>query len=129
MFLRRLQHVLKSSWRFTSKPDVVTTSGKRYWIYNVLQTCDLHCLEDVSFTTSWRHPIYVILKTSNLRLLIYDILRTSEIPLLESIWFTSFWRCRIFDVLSTSNLRRLQDVRFSSSLRRPIYDVFCVTMS
>ena len=62
--LRRLQDVLKRSRRLTTKQDVVTTSAKRRQIYNVLKMSDLHHLEDVHFTTSWRHLIYVILKKS-----------------------------------------------------------------
>ena len=50
--LRRLQDVLKRSRRFTTKPDVVTTSGKRRRIYDVLKTSDLRHLEDVQFGTS-----------------------------------------------------------------------------
>ena len=36
--LRRLQDVLKSSRRLTTKQDVVMTSGKRRQIYDVLKT-------------------------------------------------------------------------------------------
>ena len=50
--LRRLQDVLKRSRRLTTKQDVVTTSGKRRLIYDILKTSDLRRLEDVKFTTS-----------------------------------------------------------------------------
>ena len=50
--LRRLQDVLKRSRRLATKQDVVTTSGKRRRIYDVLKTSDLRRLEDVQFTTS-----------------------------------------------------------------------------
>ena len=50
--LRRLQDVLKRSRRLTTKQNVVTTSGKRRLIYDVLKTSDLRRLEDVQFTTS-----------------------------------------------------------------------------
>ena len=50
--LRRLQDVLKRSRRLTTKQDVVTTSGKRRRIYEVLKTSDLRRLEDVQFTIS-----------------------------------------------------------------------------
>ena len=38
--------------KVTTKQDVVTTSGKRRWIYDVLKKSDLRRLEDVQFTTS-----------------------------------------------------------------------------
>ena len=50
--LRRLQDVLKRSRRLATKQDVVTTSGKRRRIYDVLKTSDLRHLEDVQFRTS-----------------------------------------------------------------------------
>ena len=50
--LRRLQDVLKRSRRLTTKQDVVTTTGKKRQIYDVLKTSDLRCLKDVEFTTS-----------------------------------------------------------------------------
>ena len=56
--LRRLQDVWKKSWRLTTKPDALKTSGKRRLIYDVLKTSDLRCLEDAQFTTSWRRLIY-----------------------------------------------------------------------
>ena len=49
--LRRLQDVLKRSRRLATKQDVVTTSGKRRRIYDVLKTSDLRRLEDVRFTS------------------------------------------------------------------------------
>ena len=45
--LRRLQDVLKSSRRLTTKQDVVTATGKKRQIYDVLKTSDLQRLEDV----------------------------------------------------------------------------------
>ena len=39
--LRRLQDVLKRSGRLATKQDVVTTSGKRRRIYDILKTSDL----------------------------------------------------------------------------------------
>ena len=50
--LRRLQGVLKRSRRLATKQDIVTTSGKRRRIYDVLKTSDLRHLEDVQFRTS-----------------------------------------------------------------------------
>ena len=50
--LRRLQEVLKRSRRLATKQDVVTTSGKRRRIYEVLKTSDLRRLKDVQFRTS-----------------------------------------------------------------------------
>ena len=50
--LRRLQDVLKSSRRLTSKPDVVRTSGKRHLIYDVFKTSYLRGLKDLQLTTS-----------------------------------------------------------------------------
>ena len=49
---KTLQDVLKRSRRLTIKQDVVTTSGKRHQIYDVLKTSDLRRVEDVQFTTS-----------------------------------------------------------------------------
>ena len=50
--LRRLQDVLKRFRHLATKQDVVTTSAKRCWIYDVLKTSDLHRLEDVQFMRS-----------------------------------------------------------------------------
>ena len=102
---RRLQDVLKRPWSLTTKRDVVTTSFRRRLIYHVSKTSDLccledaqfWCLEDVSFTSPWRRPIYGVLKTSHL-------------PRLEDVWFVMSWRRLIYDVLKTSNLRRFEDV-------------------
>ena len=52
MSLRRLQDVLKKSPRLATKQDVVTTSGKRRRIYDLLKTSDLRRLEDVQFRMS-----------------------------------------------------------------------------
>ena len=103
--LRRLQDVLKMSRRLTTKQDVVTTSGKRRSIYDVLKTCDLRHLDDVQFRTSWR-------------CLIYDILRTSDLRCLEDVRFTLSWRRPIHDVLKTSDLWLLVDVWFTTTWRR-----------
>ena len=74
--------------------------------HNVLQkTSDLRRLEDVRFTSSWRHPIYDVLMTSDLRRLEDVYLR-----LLEDVRFTMSWRHLINDVLKTFDLRRLEDV-------------------
>ena len=44
MSLRRPQDVSKRSRRLTTKKDVITTSGKRRRIYDVLKMSDLLCL-------------------------------------------------------------------------------------
>ena len=136
--LRRLQDVLKRSRRLTTKPYVLTTSGRRRLIYDVLKTPDLCRLKDVRFTTSWRSLICDVLKTSDSRRLrdvrlrrlddvlftmswrrlIYDVLKTSNLLHLEDLGFTSCWRGLIYDVLRTSVLRRLEDVWFAMSWRR-----------
>ena len=128
--LRRLHDVLKRSRRLTTKQDVVTTSGKRHRIYDVLNTSVLLHLEEFQFTTSWRGLIYVVLKTSNLRLPedvwltstwrrpIRDVLKMSDLQRLQDVWFTTSWRRPIYVVLKTSNLRRLEDVGFKTSVKR-----------
>ena len=136
--LRRLQDVLKRSRRLTTKPYVLTTSGRRRLIYDVLKTPDLCRLKDVRFTTSWRSLICDVLKTSDSRRLrdvrlrrlddvlftmswrrlIYDVLKTSNLLHLEDLGFTSCWRGLIYDVLRTSVLRWLEDVWFATSWRR-----------
>ena len=113
--LRRLQDVLKMSRRLTTKQDVVTTSGKRRSIYDVLKTCDLRHLDDVQFRTSWR-------------CLIYDILRTSDLRCLEDVRFTLSWRRPIHDVLKTSDLWLLVDVWFTTTWRRLWSNVVVVSM-
>ena len=65
--LRRLQDVLKSSRRLTTKQDVVMTSGKRRQIYDVLKTSNFWRFENVWFKTSSGCLIYDVLKTSDLR--------------------------------------------------------------
>ena len=117
--LRRLQDVLKRSRRLTTKSDVVKTSGKsvlftsswRRPIYDVLKTSDLQRLKDVWFKTSWRRPIYVVLMTSNLRRL-------------EDVWFTTSGGSLIYNSLKTSDFRCLEEVQFTTSSGRLIYDVF-----
>ena len=103
--LRRLQDVLKMSRRLTTKQDVVTTSGKRRSIYDVLKTRGLRHLDDIQFRTSWR-------------CLIYDILRTSDLRRLEDFQFTTSWRRLIYDFLWTSDLRRLEDVCKATSVKQ-----------
>ena len=88
--------------------DVGFTSSWRHRIYDVLKTSDLRRLEDICFTTSWRRRIYVFLKASDLRCL-------------EDVWFTTSWRCRIYVFLKTSDLRCFEDVCFTTSWRRLIY--------
>ena len=89
------------------------------------KTSDLWRLEDVLFTSSWRRPIYEVLKNSDL-----DVLRTSDLRRLqdlcrlEVVQFKTSWRWLIYNVLRTSDLQRLQDVQFTSSWGRPICDVF-----
>ena len=105
-------------------------------LHNVRQkTSDLRRLEDLLFTSSWRRPIYNVLKTSVLRRLedvwftmsrrrrIYGVLKTSYLQRLEDVWFMMSWRFLIYDVLKTSDLRRLKDIRFSTFWTRLIYDV------
>ena len=108
--LRRLQDVLKRSWRLTTKPAVLKTSGRGSLICNVLKTSDLRCLEDLGFTTSWRR-------------LICDVLKTSDLRRLEDVWFTTSWRRRIYVFSKTSDLWCLEDVCLTTFWRRPIYDV------
>ena len=64
--LRRLQDVLKRSRHLTTKQDVVTTSGKRHRIYDVLKTSDLRSLKDVEFT---------------------NVFKTSDLRRLQDVWF------------------------------------------
>ena len=53
-----------------------------------------------------------------------DVLqKTSDLRRLEDVRFTSSWRRPIYDVFKTSDLRRLADVWFKTSWRHPIYDV------
>ena len=41
--------------------------------------------------------------------------KTPDLGRLEDVLFTSSWRRPIYDVLKTSDLRRLEDVQFTSS--------------
>ena len=50
--LRHLQDALKRSRRLTTRQGVVTKSGKRHRIYDVLKSSDLRRPEDVQFTKS-----------------------------------------------------------------------------
>ena len=83
------------------------------------KTSDLGRLEDVWFKTSWRHPIYDVLKTSD-----YDVLRASDLRRLEDISFTSSWVRPIYDIFKTSDFRHIGNVRLASFWKRRIYDVF-----
>ena len=119
---------LKRSRCLTTKQDVVTMSGKRHRIYDVLKTSDLRRLEDVQFTTCWRRLTYNVFRTSVLRRPediwfttsrrrpIWDVLRTSDLQRLQDVWFTMSWRRPIYDVLKTPNLWRLEDVQFTVSV-------------
>ena len=69
------------------------------------KTWDLQRLEDVEFTTSWRSPIW-------------DVLKTSDLRRLEDIWFMSSWRRPIYNVLKTSDLWRLEDVCKTTSVQQ-----------
>ena len=52
----------------------------------------------------------------------HDVLqKTSDLRRLEDVRFTSSWRRPIYDVLKTSDLRRLEDVQFTTSWRRLIW--------
>ena len=73
-------------------------------------TSDLRRLEDVWFTSSWRHPIY-------------DVSKTSDLRRLQDVWFLTSWRRLIYDVLKTSDLRCHEDVQFTISWRRLTYHV------
>ena len=90
----------------------VTTSydQARRWHDVWKKTSDLRRLEDVWFMSSWRRPIYNVLKTSDLRRL-------------QDVWCTTSWRRLIYVVLKRSNLRRLENVWFTASSGRLIYDV------
>ena len=46
--------------------DVFRTSAKVHNVLRPNQTSSRRLAEDVGFTTSWRGPIYIVLKTSNL---------------------------------------------------------------
>ena len=99
---RRRQDIWKKTFDLGRLEDVLFTSSWRRPIYNVLKTSDLWRPKDVWFKTSWRRPIYVVLETSNLERL-------------EDVWFTMSKRGLIQDVLKMSNLRRLEDVWFLTS--------------
>ena len=49
--------------------------------------------------------------------------KTCDLRRLEDVWFTTSWRRPIYNVLKTSDLHRLEDVLFMTSWRRPIYHV------
>ena len=54
-----------------------------------------------------------------------DVLKRSRyLTTKQDVDTASGKRRRIYDVLKTSNLRRLEDVWFTLSWRRPIYDIF-----
>ena len=102
----------------TTKSNVLTTSGRRSLIYDILKTSDVRRLKDVRFTTTWRRLICDVLKTSDSRRL-----RDVGLRRLEDVLFTTSWRCLIYDVLKVSKLRRLEYVWFMSFGRRLICDV------
>ena len=85
--------------------DIWSASSWKLPIYDVLKTSDLRGLEDTWFTSSWRRLIYNVMKTPDLRRL-------------GDIWFKLSWRCPIYDILKTFNLRRLEDVWLTTSWRR-----------
>ena len=89
--LRRLKDVWKRSRQLTTKPDLITTSGRKRPIYGVLKTSDLRRLEDARFTTSWKR-------------LISDVLKTSDLWRHEDAGFMSCWRCPIYVALKTFDL-------------------------
>ena len=107
---RRRQDVWKKTSDLWRLEDALFKSSWRRPIYDVLKTSDLRRLEYVWFKTSWRRPVYVVLMTSNLRRL-------------KDVQFMTSWRRLICNVLRTSDLRCLEDVLFTSSWRRPLYDV------
>ena len=86
--LRRLQDISKRSRRLRTKEDVVTTSGKRRRIYDVLKTSDLRHFE------------------------------TSNLGRLQNVWFITSPGRLVYDVLKTSDLRRFEDVCAATSQRR-----------
>ena len=92
----------------TTKPNVLTTSGRRSLIYDILKTSDVRRLKDVRFTTTWRR-------------LICDVLKTFCLRRLEDVWFTTSWRCLNYDVWNTSDLCPFEDVWFAMSWGR----LFC----
>ena len=49
---------------------------------------------------------------------------TSDLRRLEDVWFTTSLGRLVFNVLKTSDLRRLKDVQFATSWKRLIYSVF-----
>ena len=85
--------------------DVGFTSSWRHRIYDVLKTSDLRRLEDICFTTSWRRRIYVFLKASDLRCF-------------EDVCFTTFWRRLIYVILRTSVERRFGSNIVATSTQR-----------
>ena len=120
-----MQFATKASWfkpgdilwiSYLADTDVFKTSSRRpkniTTSYDQTRRCQdvLGRLEDVLFMSSWRRPIYYVLKTSDLRRL-------------ENVWFKTSWRLPIYNVLKTSDLLRLEDVWFLMSWRRPIYVV------
>ena len=96
-FLIYLQDVWKMSQLLITEPDVVTKSGRRRQIFNVLETSDLRRFEDVQFMRSWKDRIYNVMKTSGLRSL-------------KDVWFRLSSRHPICNVLKTSDSQRFDDV-------------------
>ena len=69
------------------------------------KTSYLRRLEDIWFTTSWRRPIY-------------DVLKTFDLRRLEDVWFTTSWRRLIYDVLKTPVKRRLCSNVVATTIQR-----------
>ena len=84
LWIKESQKVF-SNWPPTDTDVLKTSSGhlkKAMTSYDQTKrhvwkkTTDLLRLEDVGFTSSWRRPIY-------------DVLKTSDLRRLEDVWFTS----------------------------------------
>ena len=90
--------------------------------HDILQkTSDLRRLQDVWITSSWRRPIYDVLKTFD-----YVVLKTADLRRLEEVWFTSSWRHLIYVVLKTSVKRRLCSNVVATSIQRRKRLVFLI---
>ena len=107
---RRCHDIWKKTLDLRRFEDVWFMSSWRRPIYEVLKTSDLRHLQDAWFTTSWRRLIYVVLKMYNLR-----CLENVWFTAFQDVWLTTSWRFPIYVVLKRSNLRRLEDVWFTTS--------------
>ena len=107
---RRLHEVWQKTSNLRHPKEVLFTSSWRRPIYKVLKMSVVRRLEDVWFATSRRRRIYVFLKTSYLQRF-------------KDVCFTTSWRRLIYDVWKTSDLRLLEHVLFTTSWGRLIYDV------